>query len=68
MFIFLVAKLLYNSLCPSVSQSVMLWGKRAPIKDRQLKFLVNIPMTYANLMYVLSICLLFGVLDRFLDV
>ena len=59
---FLVAKLLYNSLCLSVSQfvsqsvrqSVTLWEKSdfsAPIQDTQLKFLVKIPVTYVHLVY-----------------
>ena len=47
---FLVAKLLYNSKCPSVRPSVRLRQNRgnvifsAPIKDRQLKFFDNIPI------------------------
>ena len=38
----------------------------ASIKDRQLKFLVKIPKTYAHLYIVLSVCLLFRELDRIL--
>ena len=48
--LFLVAKLLYNSLFPSVNPK-RYWGNAifsAPIQDRQFKFLVKIPMTYAR--------------------
>ena len=40
----------------------------APIKDRQLKYLVKIPMAICSstLYTVLFSCLLIGVLDRFL--
>ena len=39
------------SLCLSVSQFVFIFS--APIEDRQLKFSVKIPMTYAHRVYTL---------------
>ena len=59
---FLVAKLLYNSLCQYVSQFLTLWANlifSAAIVDSQLKYLVEIPMTYAHLLctlFCLSVC------------
>ena len=55
-YLFLVAYLLLNSLCLSVGPFVTLWGIgifSAAIKDKQLKFLVKILMTYAFLIYIL---------------
>ena len=60
----LVAKLPYNSKSLSVRLLEKSGGNvifSAPIQDKQLKFLVKIPMTYAHLIYTLfcsSVCYL----------